>query len=330
MEKLEISTVTPVYAGVQHLEELILSLARLREHWDLEGCPLVLKESIFVADDVIDDSAKLLQRLQAKYEWLQVIYLSRNFGQHPATIAGILHTSGDWIVTLDEDLQHHPNQIEPLLVKVALTHCDIVYAKPSTGVHKDRFRNYSSKVYKYILASITKEKIDLFNSFRLIRGSIARATASVCSHETYFDVALLWFTQRVEQVDIPLKDNRVESGNASTYNLAKLLSHARRMIVTTRAKILRLGMVLGLTTVVISIGYALFIIIQKIVTPEVITIEGWASLLVSTLFFGGIIIALVGIVLEYVAVILLHIQGKPTFFVVDRSRDSILEKYFLQ
>ncbi len=329
METLNISTITPVYAGSQYLEELMDSIVKQREKWKNDAYHLSLKEAIFVVDDAIDDSIIILQKLALKYEWVRVINLSRNFGQHPATIAGILYSSGDWIVTLDEDLQHPPQYIDDLLFKVAETDCDIVYAKPTTSVHRSVFRNYSSKLYKYFLSKISGEKIGFFNSYRLIRGSIARATASVCSHETYFDVALLWFTQRVEQIDMPIKDDRNINGTASTYTFSKLISHAGRMIVSTRAKILRVGMILGILTVTFAMGYTIFVVINKIIAPEVISIEGWASLIVCVLFFGGVITLLVSIILEYIAVILLHIQGKPTFFVVDRSNDSVLKNIFL-
>ncbi len=328
MNTLEISTVIPIYAGSEYLIELIKALKKQKEIWQSKKKHIVLKEAIFVIDDAIDNSAELLEKFKLEFDWVKVIHLSRNFGQHPATIAGILHSSGDWVVTLDEDLQHQPKDIELLLNKVAKTNCDIVYAKPTSPVHKNIFRDYSSKSYKFIVSSLVSEKVDMFNSFRLIRGSIARATASVCGHETYFDVALLWFTQRIEQAEMTLEDQRVINNNNSTYSLSTLLSHARRMIVTARAKILRGGIMFGLVAVTSSMAYSLYIIIQKLISPELISIEGWASLFVSILFFGGTSILLLGIALEYISVILLHIQGKPTFFVIDRSGDSILKQYF--
>ena len=71
--------------------------------------------------------------------------LSRNFGQHPATVAGVLHSSGDWIATLDEDGQHPPAQLVTLLVHAAESHADLVYAEPVSGVHDSRVRDAISR-----------------------------------------------------------------------------------------------------------------------------------------------------------------------------------------
>ena len=72
--------------------------------------------------------------------------------------------------------------------------------------------------------------ISLFNSFRLIRGPLARAASSVCGHETYFDMALSWFTTRVEFAPMILNDQRYIENQASGYQLSTLLSHARRLL----------------------------------------------------------------------------------------------------
>ena len=112
------STVTPVYSGANYLKSLIAELKSLRNTWIAENAPVTLDEAIFVDDGSIDDSSAILDELAAHYDWVHVIHLSRNFGQHPATMAGILHTSGEWVVTLDEDLQHHPQDIQHLFASV--------------------------------------------------------------------------------------------------------------------------------------------------------------------------------------------------------------------
>jgi glycosyltransferase involved in cell wall biosynthesis len=288
-----------------------------------------LEEAVFVDDSSVDDSSILLDRLQDEHDWVKVIHLSRNYGQHPATIAGILHSSGEWVVTLDEDLQHPPALIEELLAAVAAHGHDLVYAKPVGPVHGRANRDLTSRLYKRMMARLAgNPHIPEFNSFRLIRGSIARAAASVCGHETYLDMALSWFTTRIGALEMPLTDHRVISGGASGYSIRSLISHARRMAVSSPTKALRWGAAIGLITMLVAAVYASFIVIQKILAPEAIPITGWTSLFVSILFFGGIISFLIGAILEYISVILLHVQGKPTFFVVDRSNDVLIAEYF--
>jgi glycosyltransferase involved in cell wall biosynthesis len=328
-ETIFLTTVTPVYLGELYLNELVAEIVKLRDDWTKEAAPICLVEAIFVVDAAVDNSSQILDALAEQHAWIKPLHLSRNFGQHPATIAGILYSSGDWIVTLDEDLQHHPERIPTLLRKAAETGADIVYANPMGTVHQGYFRDFSSRLYKAVmvhLAGITH--IRHFNSFRLIRGPVARAAASVCNQETYFDVALSWFTERVQSVVTPLKDRRVIKGEKSGYSIRALLSHGRRMMVSTQAKALRLGAAVGALSFGVSVTFGLYILVANMVEPTTFIVRGWASLFVAILFFGGITAFLLGVLLEYITVVLLQAQGKPAFFVVDRSSDKMLIRYF--
>jgi len=193
---ITVSTVTPVYCGEKYLADLIKALGTLRDRWAQEKAPVTLVESIFVIDGAIDDSHSVLLELEKVNDWVRVIDLSRNYGQHAATVAGICHTSTDWVVTLDEDLQHRPEEIDGLFKIQVSNNSDIVYALPKASVHGNSWRDTSSRLTKSILSKLTNTpQIKMFNSFRLIRGSIARAAASSSTSQTYLDIALTWFTK---------------------------------------------------------------------------------------------------------------------------------------
>ena len=329
MSIITVSTVTPVYSGEDYLPELVSRLEKVRENWRTLESPVELTESIFVTDGAIDDSAEILSSLSKDRPWMMIVNLSRNFGQHSATVAGILHSSGDWVVTLDEDLQHDPELIESILQSAVSVSDDIVYANPIDRVHGGRFRDWASCFYKAIVARITgNSHVRKFNSFRLMRGVIARAAASVCSHETYFDIVLCWFTDRISSMQLPLKDTRYVQGGKSSYTLRKLQSHARRMIFSSETKIVRLGAFWGFMAIVLVIVLGAIVVFKKIAYPDSIPVTGWTSLFITVIFFGGLLAILSGIILEYITVIMLHIQGKPTFFVVNRSQDSVLARYY--
>jgi polyisoprenyl-phosphate glycosyltransferase len=327
-KKITLSIVTPVYSGANYLESLVRELDKLRSRWITNNAPIELTESIFVNDASIDNSLAVLNALSEQYPWIVVLSLSRNFGQHPATEAGILYTSGDWVVTLDEDLQHPPSLIESLLIKAVTDGCDILYANPLHAVHQNLIRDLTSRFYKLIIAKLTGIKsIPYINSFRLLRGTIARAASSVCSHDTYLDIALSWFTERIGYVRADFRDERYIKSGESGYNFGKLLSHARRMILSTQTKALRFGGFIGVLAFIISLGYGSLVFLNAFFKnlPDV---KGWSSLIVAILFLGGLSLLLLSVILEYLSIILLHTQGKPTFFVVDRSLDRILLDYF--
>ncbi len=329
MQHATVSAVVPVYAGEKFLPQLVEKLAVVRQQWQAQQAPLVLTEAVFVCDEPIDASASVLERLRQQYDWVKVVTLSKNFGQHPATIAGILHCSGDWIFTLDEDLQHDPVHFGELLRRAVETSSDILYAKPLESVHESVFRDLSSRLYKRLLVSLTNNPhIPQFNSFRLMRGALARAAASVCSHETYFDVALCWFSNRITSTRLPLKDRRFIETGKSGYNLGKLLSHARRLLVSSQTKVLRGGVLLGLAGLLLSVIFGADIVVRRLFVPGSIDVKGWTSQMLGTLFFGGLSAFFLGVCLEYLSNILLHTQGKPPFFVIDRSKDALIRSHF--
>jgi polyisoprenyl-phosphate glycosyltransferase len=327
---LKISTVTPVYSGEVYLRSLVEALAVLRAEWLLLECPFQLEESIFVDDNAVDGSAAVLESLAKEHSWVRIISNSRNFGQHPATIAGILHSSGDWIVTLDEDMQHDPVHVLRMLESAVGRRLDIVYARPEAAVHQSNFRDLGSVWLKRMLVLLTGNKsIRHFNSFRLLRGGVARSAASVCSHETYFDVALTWFTNRIDSITVHMKDERFIQSGASGYSFSRLLGHAKRMIISSQAKVLRFGALIGFVVMGADLVFGLWILIQNIIQKESTVPRGWASLFLVSLFFGGLSISMLSIILEYLTGVVLHIQGKPTFFIIDRSTDARIAKFFV-
>lgn len=318
-----VSVVVPVYSGADYLEDLVAALGRVRDDWATRHPDVQLAEVVLVNDSAIDDSPKVIQRLTADHPWVEAITLSRNFGQHPATICGILHSSGDWVVTMDEDLQHRPEHIEVLLLQAVSEHTDVVYATPEGAVHDSQYRDLSSRLYKRMLSYLARNPaIRSFSSFRLCRGTVARAGASVAGHETYFDVALTWFTDRFTFVLTPMEDQRYQSSGRSGYSLRRLLSHARRLLISSQTRVMRLPAYLGSFAIVVAAFFGFRALLGQATGAASASIRGWPSLFVSILFFGGLTAFLLVIILEYLTNVVLHTQGKPTFFVVDRSDDD--------
>lgn len=324
-----ISIVVPVYSGANFLHDLHGEVAGLKTRLSEAGAPHAIGELVFVIDEAIDDSEAIASEIAETCDWVRVITLSRNFGQHPATIAGVLHTSGEWVVTLDEDLQHRPERIEDMLHEAVTTAADIVYAKPKAAVHKRAYRDLSSRAVKALIAFLTGDKnVVHVNSFRLMRGQIARAAASVCAPDVFFDSALLWFTSRVRTVEFAMEDTRFIETQSSGYSLRKLFSHARRLVLSSQIKVLRIGGAVGLFIVLLTALLVLLMLARAIFLPDAVPVRGWTSLIVAVMFFGGATMALLGVIIEYISLMVLRLNGKPVFFTVDRRSDRALKAYF--
>jgi glycosyltransferase involved in cell wall biosynthesis len=324
-----LSIVTPVYCGEDYLRDLVAAVARLRDGLAREGAPVAVEELILVDDEAVDGSPALIDALAAETPWVTALHLSRNFGQHPATIAGIMHSAGDWVVTLDEDLQHPPGRVPDLLRHAVATGSDIVYARARGGVHKSWLRDAPSRGFKRLMQALTgNPSLREFNSFRLIRGPIGRAACAVVGHDTYLDIGLAWFTRRVSSLEMALEDSRYVETGRSGYTFRTLLSHAWRMLFSSQIKALRLMSTLGFAVCAASFAGALYFLALRLLRPEAIDVQGWTSLFLAVCFFGGFLAMAMGIALQYLSTLVLRAHGKPTFFTVDRSGDAALLRWF--
>lgn len=317
-----LSIVVPIYSGQDYLVELFQRVAVVKKELESKNWPMQIGELILVNDGAVDSSPDIMDDLASDHSWVVALHHSRNFGQHPATITGILNSSGDWVATIDEDLQHPPEAICALLEQTIRQRADLLYVRPKDGSHKNLFRDVSSKIAKSLTGSLSGNKsIQDVSSFRILRGTIARATASVSGHDTYFDVALSWFTNRIESTAIEMVDERFVSQKRSGYRYRSLISHARRMLFTGQIKILRAAGFVGLSTAGLSFILGLILALIKLVRPDMIAVQGWTTQMLTTLLIGGLNLTLIGVAVEYLTTLSLRANGRPTSFVIDRKAD---------
>lgn len=329
MTTVSLAVVVPVYRGEKYLPELFQRIATLREQWRDQSAPIELAECVFVDDQSVDNSSAILKELNHNHPWVQVITLSKNFGQHSATAAGICHCSSDWVATLDEDLQHDPSLLETFLRVAVNQRADAVYARSNTEVHGGSWRDKASVSVKSLLAKMSSlPEIRGFNSFRLLRGSIARAAAASSSSQTYFDVAISWFTNSYAYVDVALEDKRYTQSKQSGYGLATLITHARHLVISSHVDIAAKGILLGGFSAVVAVLAGLWVLWYRLFGVTVPEAAGWASLVALVAFLGGIAIVLICVCLEYINVLLLNQLGKPAFFTVNRDSDEVLLAWF--
>jgi len=327
MAQITISTITPIYGGAAYLKDLVRELEEFRNYLIDHNIDIRLVESIFVVDECIDNSREVLYEAAQDRDWVNIIELSTNFGQHPATIAGILHSSGDWVATLDEDLQHRPKYIIRLLKTAIDNGADICYAAAEKNVHKSVVRDALASYFKKITARLLNNKsIPLFNSFRIVRGDIARAASAICRHETYLDIAFCWFTNRICCTKVSMTDLRNQNEGGSGYSLMGLVRHSKRMVMSSKIGLLRIGILVGLIAFTLSLALSAYALYSSVFHHETMLIRGWASTILIILFFSGLICLLLGFILESVSDLVITSNGKPTFFVVDRSKDVQLKE----
>ena len=318
-----ISLVVPVYCGEKTLSTLIQEIAPLtKEQITPNGNRFVICDLLLVHDCGPDRSDKAIEALVHQYAFVQPIWLSRNYGQHAATLAGMASATGEWVVTIDEDGQQNPFDIRAMLDCALGSSLQLVYAKPSNPPPHGWLRNFLSRTAKEISTRLLGNRaIGKFNSYRLIDGEIARTLAAYCGNGVYLDVGLFWITQRVGHCPVTLRN---ELGRPSGYSYLKLFGHFWNLILTTGTRPLRLITLMGFCSVVLAFAIAAYALYGKL-TGE-IAVEGWASLLMVVAFFSGGILTALGVIAEYLAVTMGIVMGKPLYVVSTKpTRPSVLK-----
>lgn len=314
-----VSLVIPVYCGEQTLPSLLQKIVPLTsEQTTSRGNRFVISEVLLVHDCGPDRSDRTIETLCATYPFFRPVWLSRNFGQHPATLAGMASTTGDWVATIDEDGQQDPADVGNMLDCALTGSLQLVYAQPINPPPHGWLRNMMSRTAKRIAAKlIGNRSFEHINSFRLIDGEIARTLAAYCGSGVYLDVALFWVVGQVGQCPVRLNTELNRGGeNSSGYSYLKLLSHFWRLLLTSGVGPLRLITLFGFAAMGLALLIAGYAVYAKF--SYQVPIQGWTSLVIINAFFGGSILTALGIIAEYLAVTMGIAMGKPLYVVATK------------
>lgn len=307
-----ISVVIPVYRGETSLPPVVDELvAGAGERVSADGHHFRISEIMPVWDNGPDASDQTIRELEKRYDLVRPVWLSRNFGQHPATMAGLASAGGDWIVTMDEDGQHDPTQIGAMLDTALREQASVVYAQPTNQPPHGAFRNAASRIAKRGLAGgMGSRTATSFNSYRLILGETGRALSAFAGPGVYLDIALSWISRRIATCPVEMRGE----GRESSYTLRSLGSHFWRMVVTSGTRALRLVSILGAVIGALGVILTGIVVVLQIMRPAVVA--GWASLMCVLLVGLGLILFSLGVVAEYIGVTVNQAMGKPLYLIV--------------
>jgi undecaprenyl-phosphate 4-deoxy-4-formamido-L-arabinose transferase len=314
-----VSVVVPIYQGERTLEALVMEIGPLTslQHTP-NGLPFRVTDVILVNDGAIDDSTSVMTSIASHYPFVTPLWLSRNFGQHPATLAGMASSTGDWVATVDEDGQFNPADIAAMIDHAEESGAQLVYAQPINPPPHGWWRNLGSLAVKTVGLVLTgSREIGRFSSFRLIRGEIARGLAAYCGQGVYLDVALSWVVGKSAFCPVML---RPERGRVSGYTVRRLIAHFWRFVLTAGTRPLRIIAVLGTLSIFAAVGISLYATWQKL--AHEVPIQGWTSLVIVVSFFSGLILFSLGIIAEFLAVTLTMAMGRPLYLIVSRPDRS--------
>ena len=299
---LEVSIVVPVYGGSASLPELCHQLGTTMSAAGLTH------EVILVDDRGQSVAWSVITKVAVQYPQVRGLRLGRNFGQHAATICGIAHARGKWIITMDDDLEHPPEAIPDLLAAGDGDH-PLVYGVFEKRTHA-AYRNLSSELMRRMLKRAFPDLNEDYCSFRAIHAPLAKQLDRFGFNRPYIDGMLSWLTSSTRSVSVPHEQRQ---HGESTYTMRKLLSHAANIFVTFSYLPLRIATFAGAGLASLSFLYILYVIYGRL--SGGITNPGYASLMSVVLFACGIQLLILGVVGEYVGRLMGATFRRPVYIV---------------
>ena len=298
-----LTIVVPVYNGEAALAELVTRLGAI-----LPGLAEKF-EVLLVNDGSRDRSWACISELARKHRYVRGIDLMRNYGQHNALLAGVRAARGDVIVTMDDDLQHPPEEIARLLA--ALTdEWDVIYGTPKDLPHS-LGRNIASWLTKLVLQNVmgasTARRVDAFRAFRTeLRTGFARYGGPFIS----LDVLLTWSTARFSSVTVEYQPRRQGQSN---YTFLKLVTHAVNMMTGFSTIPLQIASVVGFAFTAFGLGVLAFVVVRSI--TEGGAPAGFPFLASIVAIFSGAQLFALGIIGEYLARLHFRMMERPPYVV---------------
>jgi len=304
---MDYSIVVPVYNSEATLPELVERLDRVL-------CTMGGKyELILVNDGSLDRSWESIASLSKRYPWVHGINLMRNYGQHNATLCGIRAAKFDVVITMDDDLQHPPEELPLLLAKLD-EGFDVVYGAPKI-LPKSLLRNWTTKFIKVLLAWVMGvPSVRNISAFRAFRTHLRDAFATFRSPSVTLDVLLSWGTNRFTSVPVNIE----ASGRRSNYRFLTLVKAAMLILTGFSTMPLRFTSLLGFLMTLFGLAIFIYVLVVYFTAGS---LPGFPFLASIISIFGGLQLFALGVFGEYLARMFDRIMDRPTYVVSEKVGD---------
>ncbi|HIV17173.1 MAG TPA: glycosyltransferase family 2 protein [Candidatus Alectryocaccobium stercorigallinarum] len=306
------SIVVPVYNSEHTLEELYTRIKNTFDNTINEPFELIL-----VDDGSKDKSFEKMQELRERDRRVKIVQMAKNFGQHPALLCGFSFVKGDFVITMDDDLQHPPEEIPKLInVMNERDDVDVIIAKYE-GRHHGLIRRLGTRLSVYATSKMLHKDKDLeITSFRLIRRFIVDAILGMNVRLPQIGNLLVSTSNRI--INVPVKHDARKYGK-SGYTFSHLVHELVHDIISNSAFPLIVIRDLGIISFIISIILAIYYLIKYFTlgTP----VEGFTTLVLLITAFSGLILLGIGVIGQYLMNILDEARKMPNYTIRKKDID---------
>ncbi len=309
-----LSIVVPVYRGANTVALLVEALSALRPEGGLE--------IILVNDGSPDNSAEVCQALvETARVPLTYIEHARNYGEHNAVMTGLRHARGEYVITMDDDLQNPPEEVITLYDHARQGHWDVVYTRYAVKQHAG-WRNLGSYFANRVADRLLDKPRGLYlSSFRCMSALVVRSVTRYSGPYPYIDGLIMQVTQRIDSIQVRHLP-RVEG--RSNYTMRRLVRLWLNLATSFSLAPLRLATFAGAAMATAGALGAVLTIAEALMRQD--TPSGWASIMVVILLVSGVQSMILGILGEYVGRTFLSANGKPQGTVRTVERNGAAER----
>lgn len=301
---IELSVVSPCYGAPTLLRQLVKEITEV-------VAPLTKDYEIVLVEDCSpDDSRDIIRDICAADSHVKGVFLSRNFGQQSALNAGYDIAKGNYIVTLDCDLQNPPAQIRDLYLKIKEGY-DIVFATRRNRPDSF-FMTQGSYLFNRLMGFLTDTRQDeTVAEFAIFSRKVVDAMAKMGDYRRYYPLMTQWVGFKTAKVDV---EHAVRTdGKKSSYSARKRIELAVSTAVSFSTKSLRLIVYFGTVITLLAIIAAIMLVVKTLVMDT--EVSGWVTLFVSMWFIAGIMIMIMGIIAVYIGSIFDEVKHRPSYLI---------------
>jgi len=303
-----ISIVVPVYNEEENIEHFAQSVAEV-----MESLPYAY-EILFIDDGSRDRSREILRELGARDAHVQSIFLARNSGHQIALTCGTDHADGDAVVTMDGDMQHPPELLPVLLAKWE-EGFEIVQTVRLTTEGASLFKRLTSKYYYRLLNALSDvEIVEGGSDFRLMDRKAVLALRRYREHARFIRGIVGSMGFRKTTVEFVAHER---FAGYSKFSLHRMISFALDGILAYSVQPLRIAFYAGLLSALLAVLLFLHVLFE---TLSGATVPGWSTIVVCSLFFGGMQMMMLGVCGEYIARILQEVKNRPLYLIAQDNR----------
>ncbi len=303
----KISIVVPCYNEQESINsfynETINMINKIKDKYEYE--------IIFINDGSKDKTEQLVKKLREENENIVLISFSRNFGKEAAIYAGLSNATGDLVVLIDADLQHPPEKILEMLEGIEKGY-DVVATKRKNRKGEPILKSVFSKIFYRLMRLFIPIEKDV-QDFRIMKREVVEAILSLKEYNRFSKGIFAWVGFKVKYIEI---ENIERKAGKTKWSFRKLVNYAIEGITSFTTAPLKLSVLLGIFISLVALISVLIIIIQTLIYGK--DVPGYASMITSVLFMGGVQLLSIGILSEYVSKMYLEIKARPKYIVKEK------------